>query len=227
MPETAARHAVTSTVAALHVLRHAACPAQSRALLPRPAAAAAARHVRRRRAHCRSSMTTAWQAMLRFSPRLSTFSCVLALMFTTLQWERSGNGRSVLPQRGPCLAGVAQAKVGRALRSASCSARSASRAPPPPPPHPPPHPPPRTWGARPASGRGCPGWPPCGGPSWGAAGDSGGGGGGGTRGRAGLRCAQRRQLPAGSIPRRRQPSAPTRARLARPAAPPPARAPAR
>ncbi len=28
-------------------------------------------------------MTTAWHAMLRFSPRLSTFSCVLALMLTT------------------------------------------------------------------------------------------------------------------------------------------------
>lgn len=34
--------------------------------------------------HCLSSMTTAWHAMLRFSPRLSTFSCVLALMLTTL-----------------------------------------------------------------------------------------------------------------------------------------------
>lgn len=44
------------------------------------------------RRYCLSSMTTAWQAMERFSPRLSTFSCVLALMFTTLrtQWARVG-----------------------------------------------------------------------------------------------------------------------------------------
>ena len=34
--------------------------------------------------YCLSSMTTAWQAMLRFSPRLSTFSWVFALMLTTL-----------------------------------------------------------------------------------------------------------------------------------------------
>lgn len=50
--------------------------------------------------YCLSSMTTAWQAMERFSPRLSTFSCVLALMFTTLRacsvgvgQERQGGGQ--------------------------------------------------------------------------------------------------------------------------------------
>lgn len=40
--------------------------------------------------YCFSNMTTAWQAMLRPSPRLSTFSWVLALMFTTLQGRKEG-----------------------------------------------------------------------------------------------------------------------------------------
>ncbi len=78
--------------AALYVQLHSSCS------LPQALAAAAACRMRphkpsRAAAHCRSSMTTAWQAMERFSPSESTFSCVLALMFTTLRATR-GRGAS-------------------------------------------------------------------------------------------------------------------------------------
>lgn len=75
--------------------------------------------------HCLSSMTTAWHAMERFSPRLSTFSCVLALMFTTLQvarrrrGQREGHEVAGGPRRRCCL-GTRAALAPRAWPLAPC-----------------------------------------------------------------------------------------------------------
>lgn len=104
----------------------------------------------------RSSMTTAWHAMLRFSPRLSTFSWVLAFMLTTLRGqvervERVGQVRR--SARGRWRASLSTAKLPASPKSSGGRQAGAVR----------------TWGARPASGTGCLGSPPCAATSWAAA----------------------------------------------------------
>ena len=114
-----------------------------------------------------SSSTTASAAMLRFSPRLSTFSCVLALMLTTAgEGRREGRGEGGSAAWGrvtdacargeagrvtdACARGEAGppgAQGGRAVRCPEMSLlRTLSMQPPPTRPHPP-HPP--TRGVRP------------------------------------------------------------------------------
>lgn len=171
--------------AALYVQLHSSCS------LPQALAAAAACRMRphkpsRAAAHCRSSMTTAWQAMERFSPSESTFSCVLALMFTTLRATRGRdgcNGGSAV-QSNRFLSHHCRARRCSSTHCAAARCDIAGRN--------------RpvclsnylkcpgfsafctglTWGARPASGTGCPESPPCAATSWAAAAEK-------------TRCAQR------------------------------------